>query len=183
MPEIQFRWMSPDEVDKVADLDRTERIRTGYEMRDDQLKKLDVHWDSPPWFTEGAGVHSIKAQIHFCREHLSRGGIMYGAFDGEILVGIGILTPDIQPGMDQLSFLHVSHGYRRDGIGYKIAAALQEASLARGAKQLYVSATPSGSAVGFYLDFGFQPVQEPIPKLYELEPEDIHMVKRLSGQG
>jgi N-acetylglutamate synthase-like GNAT family acetyltransferase len=48
-----------------------------------------------------------------------------------------------------------------------------------GAERLYVSATPSESAVGFYLEQGFAPVKEPLPELYELEPEDIHMVKFL----
>jgi GNAT superfamily N-acetyltransferase len=183
MPEIQFRWMSPDEVENVADIDRTERIRTGYKLRDGQLQQMQVQWDSPPWIREGSGVHTVESQIDFCREHLAKGGIMYGAFDGDTLVGVGILTPQVQPGVDQLAFLHVSQGYRRDGIGFKIAAALQAASLGRGAEQLYVSATPSGSAVGFYLDFGFLPTSEPIPELYQREPQDIHMVKWLSRSG
>ena len=49
-----------------------------------------------------------------------------------------------------------------------------------GAKQIYVSVVPSESAVGFYLSEGFSPVDEPLPELLELEPEDIHMVKNLS---
>jgi hypothetical protein len=44
------------------------------------------------------------------------------------------------------------------------------------AKQMYVSAKPSGSAVGFYLSQGFRPADTPIPELYELEPENIHML-------
>jgi hypothetical protein len=47
------------------------------------------------------------------------------------------------------------------------------------AKQLCVSATPSESAVGLYLRMGFEPVDKPVPELYELEPEDIHLVKNL----
>jgi hypothetical protein len=42
-----------------------------------------------------------------------------------------------------------------------------------------VSATPSESAVGIYLRMGFEPVDEPLVELYELEPEDIHMAKML----
>ena len=44
---------------------------------------------------------------------------------------------------------------------------------------IYVSATPSESAVGFYREQGFVPTLDVHPELYELEPEDIHMVKSL----
>ena len=44
---------------------------------------------------------------------------------------------------------------------------------------LYVSATPSGSAIGFYRHHGFELVDRPHPALYALEPKDIHMVKPL----
>jgi hypothetical protein len=35
------------------------------------------------------------------------------------------------------------------------------------------------SAIGFYQSRGFEPVAEPHPALFELELEDVHMVKRL----
>jgi hypothetical protein len=41
---------------------------------------------------------------------------------------------------------------------------------------VYVSATPSESAVGFYTSMGFTPTPDPIPELFALEPEDIHMI-------
>jgi hypothetical protein len=44
---------------------------------------------------------------------------------------------------------------------------------------LYVSATPSESAVGFYTGQGFRPTEEVNEELFELEPEDIHMIKPL----
>ena len=45
---------------------------------------------------------------------------------------------------------------------------------------MYVSATPSGSAVGSYLKHGFEPTPYPHPELFALEPEDIHMIRELS---
>lgn len=44
---------------------------------------------------------------------------------------------------------------------------------------LYVSATPSESAVGFYRSMGFAPTTEPDPRLFALEPKDIHMIMAL----
>jgi len=48
-----------------------------------------------------------------------------------------------------------------------------------GADRVYVSATPSGSAVGFYRSQGFRLCPDPLPELFKLEPEDIHMVLEL----
>jgi hypothetical protein len=42
---------------------------------------------------------------------------------------------------------------------------------------MVVSATPSANTVEFYLHLGFQPMAEPLPELFELEPEDIHLQK------
>ena len=76
---------------------------------------MDVQWDSSPWRDEGEGEHTIAAQIKFCRDHLLRNGRMYGAFDADRLVGIGILQPEIRKGIAQLAYLHVSNGYRQRG--------------------------------------------------------------------
>jgi hypothetical protein len=48
-----------------------------------------------------------------------------------------------------------------------------------GDTELVVSATPSANTVRFYLRRGFEPMAEPLPELYEREPEDVHMRKRL----
>jgi N-acetylglutamate synthase-like GNAT family acetyltransferase len=107
--------------------------------------------------------------------------VAIGAFDNEMLVGIGILTPNIRPGMAQLAFLHVSAAWRRMGIASAITRQLLQHARAQGLKRAYVSATPSESAVGFYRSFGFDLVEEPLRELYELEPEDIHMVLELDA--
>jgi hypothetical protein len=45
----------------------------------------------------------------------------------------------------------------------------------RNARELYVSANSSASAVGFYTRQGFAPTAHVNQRLYDLEPEDIHM--------
>jgi ribosomal protein S18 acetylase RimI-like enzyme len=172
--------MEPEERHKIGDIDRSERIRTGYTVRDGKLRQKNVHWDSPAWSKDGAGEHTVAAQLEFCRQHLEQGSRMFGAFDGELLVGVGLVHPEIGEGIAQLAYLHVSRTARRLGIGARIADALMLEARRSGAHSIYVSATPSGSAVAFYLKLGFQPTDKPIPELLELEPEDIHMVKPLS---
>ncbi|MCP4419774.1 MAG: GNAT family N-acetyltransferase [Chloroflexi bacterium] len=177
MTKIRYRWMKPIEVLKIGEIDRSEQIRTGYHYIDGKLQQMSVNWDSPTWAAEGNGEYTVAAQIKYCQGHLERNGQMYGAFDDEILVGIGIVQQDIGVGTAQLAFLHVSNQYRQKRIGGKIADVLIAEAKKAGADKMYVSAAPTGSAVGFYLSRGFKPTDSPIPELFELEPEDIHMVK------
>jgi len=50
---------------------------------------------------------------------------------------------------------------------------------ADGARRLYVSATPSGSAVGFYPEPRVRADRRAEPELFALEPDDIHMILEL----
>jgi ribosomal protein S18 acetylase RimI-like enzyme len=90
-----------------------------------------------------------------------------------------VYRPHLTETMAQLVFLHVSHGYRRQGIATRLTAEGTQLARSDGAEQLYVSATPSKSAVGFYRSQGFRLVDKPHPELYALEPEDIHMFMQL----
>ena len=56
---------------------------------------------------------------------------------------------------------------------------LEDVARQAGDAELVVSATPSGNTVRFYLARGFEPMAHPLPELFELEPEDIHMRKAL----
>jgi hypothetical protein len=52
----------------------------------------------------------------------------------------------------------------------------------RGARQLYISATPSEHTVQFYQRQGCTLTLTPDPELYALEPDDIHFVFDLGGE-
>ncbi|MCB8976595.1 MAG: GNAT family N-acetyltransferase [Ardenticatenaceae bacterium] len=177
--EISYRWMEPDEVSKLKDIDRSEKIRINYKYVEGELQARDVDWDTPAWFTEGDGEHTVASHIRFCKEHLARNGRMCGAFHDQKLVGVGIIQPDVAAGTAQLAYLHVSNRYRQKGIGNQIVAMLIDEARRSGAAKLYVSATPSGSAVNFYQSQGFRPTAAPIRELFELEPDDIHMLMEL----
>jgi len=56
---------------------------------------------------------------------------------------------------------------------------LSKVALSRGAKYLYISSTETESAVNFYRSYGSQITNEVDKELFEKEPEDIHMIKRL----
>ncbi len=176
MTAITYRWMEPSDVELIREIDRSEEIRVGYRMQKGELQRMNVVWDSPNWDPEGDHEHSLAHQIVFCMGHLEAGGALIGAFSEDLLVGVGVLRFEVRPGMAQLAFLHVSNGYRRKGIGGRLVREMIAAAQEHGAFRMYVSAVPSGSAVGFYQSQGFTLTPRPLGELYELEPEDIHMV-------
>lgn len=176
---IQIVQISKSDVGRIAEIDRSEQVRVGYVMRDGQLVAEEVDWQVPGWHAEGAGPHSVATMVAFCARDLDRGGILLGALDGDRLVGVAVLRPHLTQTMAQLAFLHVSRACRRQGFAAQLAAEADRLARQAGAQAMYVSATPSESAVGLYLSQGFRPTAEPDPELYALEPEDIHMVKRL----
>lgn len=177
---ITIKQLAPADATRIAEIDRTERVRVGYTYRDGQLRAEAVDWDVPDFFPEGDGEHALKRQIDGLQCPLvEAGGVLYGALDGDRAVGLAALRYDLRPGMDQLLYLMVSDGYRRQGIASRLVARLFDVARERGARRMYVSATPSESAVGFYLRQGFRPTEAPLPELLEEEPEDIHMIVEL----
>jgi GNAT superfamily N-acetyltransferase len=111
--------------------------------------------------------------------HAGRGGTVLGAFAGDTLVGIAVVVPEVRPRIAQLAWLHVTNGFRGRGIGTRLCDQLDDLARGAGATEMVVSATPSENTVRFYRGRGFAPMAEPLPELYELEPEDIHLHKPL----
>jgi GNAT superfamily N-acetyltransferase len=83
--------------------------------------------------------------------------------------------------MAHLVALFVSKDYRRQSIAAKLTQEIIRLAKENGAGQLYVSATPSESAISFYTSQGFVLAKQVHKELYALEPEDIHLIRKLSG--
>jgi GNAT superfamily N-acetyltransferase len=167
------------DLERIGEIDRTERIETLYVQRGNRLEERVGDWSAPPWFSDREGEHSVAYQRTECERHLAAGGIGVGAFAGERLVGIGIVRPHLHPGIAQLAYLYVSNGYRASGIGGHLSDELERSAREQGDTRMVVSATPSLNTVRFYLGRGFEPMSEPLPELHALEPEDVHMQKLL----
>jgi GNAT superfamily N-acetyltransferase len=176
---IAYRRLAVADLARIDELDRSERIETLYVQRGSRLEEKHGDWSAPAWFREGEGEHSVAHQRAECERHLAAGGIALGAFADGHLVGIGVVTPRIRPGIAQLAFLHVSNAYRARGVGRRLSEELERLAREHGDTRMVVSATPSLNTVRFYRRRGFEPMAEPLPELYQLEPEDVHMEKRL----
>jgi GNAT superfamily N-acetyltransferase len=176
---ISYRRLVAADLARIGEIDRTERIETLFVQRGTRLEERVGDWSAPAWFSEGEGEHSVAHQRAECERYLAAGGIALGAFAEGRLVGIGIVTPHIRPGIAQFAFLYVSNEYRASGIGGYLSDELERLARDQGDTTMVVSATPSLNTVRFYLGRGFEPMSEPLPELYELEPKDVHMQKRL----
>lgn len=171
---VCFKPMSPAELSRVEEIDVTESGHLVYHYREGKLETKRQAWhrghrDAAIW---GNYIQRWKAV-------LERGGVALGAFDGQRLVGMAVLEYHLTEQMAHLVALFVSKDSRRHGVAAQLTQEVMRLAKAQGADQLYVSATPSESAIGFYLSQGFALAKQVHKELYALEPEDIHLLRQL----
>ncbi len=176
---MEIRALERDALWRVGEIDRTEHIAVLVEQHGTELVARDGTWDAAPWDTVGHGEHSIDAQRKAVLHYADAGGVALGAFSDHRLVGIGMVVPHIRPGIAQLAYLHVSQEFRAAGIGGRLTGELEQIAAGVGDREIVVSATPSGNTVRFYTGRGYRPMADPLPELLELEPDDIHMSKKI----
>lgn len=178
---MHVRRLLADDVSLVAAIDRSEHVDVGYGVIDGLLTEQPVVMaEIPAWDPTGSGPHSVAAQIDFCADLVARGAVPLGAFDDERFVGLAVVDPSFEPRLAWLAFLHISRPDRRTGAASALWRAAAEVARDAGAESMYVSATPTGSAVGFYLRQGCRLADPVHPTLFAHEPEDIHLVCSLS---
>jgi ribosomal protein S18 acetylase RimI-like enzyme len=171
---ITIRQIPKDQVHRLGDLDVSESGDMVYKWTEGHVEATHQEWHRPRW-----DAAAIRQHSEMVTNALARGGVMLGALDGELLVGFAALRYKLTDDMAQLVGLWVSRDYRRHKVAAGLVQEIVRLAKENGARALYVSATPSRSAVGFYQSQGFRPTLQVNQELYELEPEDIHMVKEL----
>lgn len=167
------REMIREEVEQVWNIDRSQVIKNVYYYENGELVLKPEYYDMRGWPT-GEAEHYTP----FLLDCYDRGGWFYGLFDDEQLIGVAILESKfigIAKDQLQLKFLHVSSGYRGQGWGKKLFELTRDKAKEKGAKRLYISATPSEQTINFYRSLGCFVTDELDSELFELEPEDIHL--------
>jgi len=174
---MRVRQLPAEDVSRVGALDRSEHVDIEYRVIDGALQPAPARMpDIPAWDPTGSGPFSVAAHIEFCRSVVERGGVLLGAFDAERMAGLAIVQPSFEPPLAWLAFLHVSRPYRRRGAAHMLWDAAARIAVEDGAASMYVSATPTESAVGFYLRQGCELARPVHPDLFAAEPEDIHLI-------
>lgn len=174
MSQLTARELSVDELDLIWRIDRSEEIGGLYSVENGELvfnpmRRILEGW--PPGIP--AKYTPILAECH------ERGGWFHGLFDADRLVGVAVL--DSRPlgergDQRQLKFLYVDRTYRNGALGKRLFQAAAAQARRWGARQMYVSSTPTENSVRFYRRRGCYINPDPDPELYELEPRDIHML-------
>lgn len=178
---INGRILARDEIDAIWTIDRREVIEAVYSLEGGALVLKPQHFDVRGWPPGEAETYTPL--LLDCFDH---GGWFYGLFDAGRLIGVAALENRFigQPQDQlQLKFLHVSHGYRDQGLGRRLFGLAADEARRRRARRLYISATPSQHTIDFYLGLGCTIAPEPDPELFALEPEDLHLAYDLAPAG
>lgn len=176
---LTSRLLDRHEIARIWDIDRREVIDNIYYYEHGELVLKPEHYDMQGWPAGEADLYTPILEACF-----ARGGWFHGLFDSDRLVGVAVLDTrqiGLQRDLLQLKALHVSSGYRDQSIGRRLFEVASDEARRRGAKGLYISATPSEHTINFYLRLGCCISSSPDPELFVLEPEDIHLEYRFEA--
>ena len=177
---MRIRHLAASDVSLIARIDRTEHVDVQYAVRDGRLVEVPVIIEDIPAWSDDTGDHSITRMLTFSTPIVEGGATLLGAYtDDDELAGLAIVDPTFEPPLAWLALLHVSRPHRRTGAATALWAEAARLASDAGAASMYVSATPTGSALGFYLSRGCRLADPVHAALFELEPEDIHLVCEL----
>ena len=171
--EITYRILNRDQIQFLKQIDRREIIQGLYYRRNGRLILEEKQIQVPEW-REDDKTQRVNGLQHI----YDQGATFFGAFYGEELVGMSVLNHNpLSSSSHKLNLegLWVSNQYRGLGIGKALFRRAQQEAESRGAKFMYVSATPSQNTVDFYLGLGCLPAVPPDEILLQKEPEDIHL--------
>jgi len=99
---IDYRRLAEDELDLVRQIDRTEHIDALYTQHGTRLELRSGDFSASPWRLDGAGEHSVGAQVAAVREYVESGAVALGALDTDRLVRVALVKPNVRPGMAPL---------------------------------------------------------------------------------
>ena len=171
--DIRVQELPAADLDRIREIDRSENVRFKYVYEAGELRPVEINHRIPTW-PDGM----LAEAKEMLAPKLAADGVLLGASDGNKLVGVAVLSGEFigtHSHQLQMAFLYVSNGYRRRGLATKLMDEVCRRAREKGAEQLYISATETESAVGFYLGYGCQLAATVDPLLYEIEPADIHL--------
>ncbi|MBU3084535.1 GNAT family N-acetyltransferase [Acinetobacter seifertii] len=171
-----LRPLQYTEIDLIwQQISRRELITQLYIQKQEQLELTDCFYDVENW-----DDYHLENDPPKLKELYQQGASFVGAFNtSEKLVGISVVSNQHiadYPDAKLLQYFYVDADQQGQGVGSKLMQAAKESAKQLGALQLYISATPSKRTVDFYIKHGAVVLGHPDQHLWELEPEDIHLL-------
>lgn len=175
---LDIRRLAADDIGLLSQIDRSEQLDVRYTVESNSLVSHAVDIAVPGWQQSGDGEHSVNRMITAWQPIVAQGAVLLGAFVGDALHGLAIVDAEFEPEVAWLALLYVTRRHRRAGVAAALWSAAEQAARAAGAKAMYVSSAPSGSAVGFYTSRGCRLAApaEINAGLFDLEPDDVHLI-------
>ena len=175
--DLEVRHLARDDVELLRRIDRSEHVDVEYHVLDGVLVERPVSMaEIPTWDAVPVGEHSVDAHLAAWTADIDDGGVLLGVFEGDEVAGLAVVQPSFEPPLARFAHLFVSRPFRRRGVASALWAESVAIARATDARTIYVSATPTGSAVGFYLSRGCRLADPPHPALLALEPDDVHLI-------
>ena len=143
-PAITIRRLSENDLRRAQEIDVSEDGQSRYRYINGELTAEPRDWHRPAW---DAPQWERKITTW---DQVLRWDVVIGAFDGATLIGMASLSYRLTETVAQLVSLHVSRAYRRRGVATRLLHELMRLARQSNARELYVSATSSASAIGFY---------------------------------
>lgn len=171
-----LRSLQSSEIDLIwQQINRRELITQMYIQNQQHLELVDCFFDVQHWDS-----YHLENDPPKLKQLYEQGALFIGAFDAaEKLVGVSVVSNQIiadYPNAKLLHYFYVDAGQQGQGIGAKLMQAAKESAKQLGANKLYISATPSRRTVDFYIKHGAEQLNAPDQQLWQLEPEDIHLL-------
>lgn len=113
----------------------------------------------------------------YLKDTIENGGIVLGAFEGEVLVGFGAIDGAVRGNGGRyinLSMLFVDDHHKRRGIGKALLNHSISEAKKLGGEKLFISSIPSFETVSFYLSMGAVFASEIVEDFVDTE-EDIYL--------
>jgi GNAT superfamily N-acetyltransferase len=173
IPELHYRPLERDDITRLPEIDRSEKVDQRYVVHDHQLVLLNEGFTHPGWDQAYYDVRLPRLYTSYDSD-----GSGWAILIDDRLVGISVLDGRrIGRAGDtlDLTFFHVSRELRGQGAGRKLWDLSLNLTRSQGAKNLYVSSSESRNTVDFYLARGMNLTTAPDPALFEMSPTDIHL--------
>ncbi|WP_353165793.1 GNAT family N-acetyltransferase [Acinetobacter sp.] len=178
--KISFRPLQHTEIDLIwQQIDRKELITSMYQQQGQQLQHVDCFYDVQTW-----DQHHLENDPPLIKHLCQQGAICIGGFNpSSQLIAVQVVSNQRitdYPQAKLLQYFYVDADHQGYGIGSQLMQTAATSAKQLGAKQLYISATPTQRTVDFYLKQGAKLLENPDQQLWALEPEDIHLIYDLS---
>ncbi|MGM0641138.1 MAG: GNAT family N-acetyltransferase [Thermotogota bacterium] len=173
---MEFRNLKKDEIEKIKEINRDERVHKVYYHENGKLVLRNEDYGATNEWWQQEEVPHIIPRI---KKIFDNNGLVYGAFNKGKLVGISAVENRFLKDHNELmnlDVLYVTSKIRGKRIGSRLLKKAKDFAKSKGAKGLYISATPSKHTVNFYFKNGAKLVDDTNDRLFKREPEDIHLV-------